>query len=388
MGRCKLLFGIECGAPAMFGLLTSCRPGNMHLIHFQSHDTSVLHRQGRFWHCFLTGGAVLVSQDEDSIWTLHTPTALDTDITTLDPHQVISKAISGSFNTSVPIKIDRVLVSSTWRPNVYLSARYTSPHQRIFLAGDSAHQTVPAGGYGMNTAVGDSFDIGWKLSAVLKGDAGPELLSSYEAERRPVAEKNLEQAKKNWGVHGEWWGMAQEARDVICQQSAEGGDAREKIKQFVETHDMENRAFGLELDYRYRESPIIARSEGDEESTWDEARYTPSTWPGIRAPSVWSKDGKQNIHHLLGQGPEFTLVDFSQEGFYADAFARESEMLEIPLRVVRLPEEDHARKIWERDAVLVRPDDHVAWRSDESDDGSGLVWKARSVLKTALGWCA
>lgn len=365
--------------------LTACRPGNMHLIHFESRDFSVLHRQGRFWHCFLTGGAVLVSQDEDYTWTMHTPTPLDTDITKLDPYEVISRGVSGSFNTSVPIKVDKVLVSSTWRPNIYLSAKYTSPHQRIFLAGDSAHQTVPAGGYGMNTAVGDSFDIGWKLSAVLNGYGGANLLGSYEAERRPVAERNLKQARQNWDMHGGSWGISLEAGNLVCEQSAEGWAIRDKIKQHVETNDLENRAFGIELDYRYRDSPVIVRDAGDEEPTWDVARYTPSTWPGARVPSVRLSDGKRNIFELLGQGPEFTLVDFTTDGRYADAFVAESENLGIPLQAVRLPEEAHVRKIWERDAVLVRPDDHVAWRCGLGGAESDLIAEASNVLLTVVG---
>jgi 2-polyprenyl-6-methoxyphenol hydroxylase-like FAD-dependent oxidoreductase len=60
-----------------------------------------------------------------------------------------------------------------------------------FLVGDAAHRVTPRGGTGMNTAIRDGHDLGWKLAWVLRGWAGPELLDSYEAERRPVAEHNL-----------------------------------------------------------------------------------------------------------------------------------------------------------------------------------------------------
>lgn len=356
----------------------------MHLIHFQSRDLSVLHRQGRFWHCFLTGGAVIVSQDEDNTWTLHTPTAPETNVSSLDPHEVISRSISGSFDVKVPIKIDKILVSSTWRPSIFLSSRYTSPHQRVFLAGDSAHQTVPAGGYGMNTAVGDSFDIGWKLSAVLKGHAGEKLLNSYEAERRPVASRNLEQARKNWQAHGEAIAIALEVGSVIHEQSPAGRAFRERLEKHIKTSDMENPAVGLELDYRYRNSPVIVRDDEDVEPAWDKSGYTPSTWPGARIPSVRLKDGKRNIYELLGQGSELTIVDFTADARYAQAFEAGSQEFGIPLRVVHLPDEDHVRGVWERDAVLVRPDDHVAWRSGcgaERELGS----LACVVLSTVLG---
>jgi len=62
---------------------------------------------------------------------------------------------------------------------------------RIFLIGDAAHRVTPRGGTGMNTAIADGYDLGWKLSWVLRGWAGPGLLDSYETERRPVAEHNV-----------------------------------------------------------------------------------------------------------------------------------------------------------------------------------------------------
>jgi putative polyketide hydroxylase len=63
-----------------------------------------------------------------------------------------------------------------------------------FLVGDAAHRVTPRGGTGMNTAIADGHDLGWKLGWVLNGWAGRELLDTYEAERRPVASHNLERS--------------------------------------------------------------------------------------------------------------------------------------------------------------------------------------------------
>ena len=61
----------------------------------------------------------------------------------------------------------------------------------VFLAGDAAHRVTPRGGTGMNTAMRSGHDLGWKLGWVLRGWAGPELLDTYEAERRPIAAHNV-----------------------------------------------------------------------------------------------------------------------------------------------------------------------------------------------------
>ena len=251
--------------------------------------------------------------------------------------------------------------------------------------GDSAHQTIPTGGYGMNTAVGDSFDIGWKLAAVLKGYAGPALLASYEDERRPVAVQNIEHSEKHWNIHRTWQEWVLQTGSDVCSQSKEGSEIRERIKRYVQANQFENQDFGIELDYRYTRSPVITSDEEGQEPTWNRSSYTPSTWPGSRVPSVWLKDGKRNIFELLGSGPSFTLVDFTTDANYALVFANEAKQLAIPLKTICLPEECHVREIWERDAILVRPDDHVAWRAKRKISEKPSTAQVGQILKKAIG---
>ncbi|MBM7324064.1 FAD-dependent oxidoreductase [Agrobacterium sp. S2] len=86
------------------------------------------------------------------------------------------------------IKVHAVSWASAYAMNARLADRYRTG--RIFLAGDAAHIHPPTGGQGLNTSVQDSYNLGWKLAAVIRG-ANDKLLESYEIERRPVAEEVL-----------------------------------------------------------------------------------------------------------------------------------------------------------------------------------------------------
>ena len=89
----------------------------------------------------------------------------------------------------VPITIENVM---PWKAAADVAERFQSG--RVFLAGDSAHVMPPNGGFGGNTGVQDAHNLAWKLASVLRGEAGSELLESYDRERRPVAQFTAEQA--------------------------------------------------------------------------------------------------------------------------------------------------------------------------------------------------
>ena len=89
----------------------------------------------------------------------------------------------------IPITVENVM---PWKAEADVAEAFQ--RGRIFLAGDSAHVMPPNGGFGGNTGVQDAHNLAWKLAHVLKGKAGPELLATYEWERRPVAQFTVEQA--------------------------------------------------------------------------------------------------------------------------------------------------------------------------------------------------
>ena len=107
-------------------------------------------------------------QDSTKHWSLHA-TVPD------------SEAMKHKFEEIVGFPVNYELIScAPWRQNLLLADRYRDG--RVFLAGDSVHLVIPTGGLGMNTGVGDAFDLAWKLIGTLKGWGGPELLDSYEIE--------------------------------------------------------------------------------------------------------------------------------------------------------------------------------------------------------------
>jgi putative polyketide hydroxylase len=100
-----------------------------------------------------------------------------------DQRQIAQLVRLAAGAPDLPVRIER----SRWFSSAaQLAERFSSG--RFFLAGDAAHRVTPRGGMGLNLALHDGFDLGWKLAWVLRGWATPALLDSYEAERRPVAE--------------------------------------------------------------------------------------------------------------------------------------------------------------------------------------------------------
>ncbi|KAI8716071.1 Phenol 2-monooxygenase [Fusarium sp. LHS14.1] len=343
-------------------------PMAMFLIHFKSRDLAKLQKQGQFWHIFFTSGGVLISQDKS-----------------LDPKESVYKVLGGSQDP-FPITINEVLVCSAWRPSIAIAQRFVSDSLHVFLMGDAAHQNIPTGGYGMNTAVGDSFDLGWKLAAVIKGWGGSGLLQSYETERKPVAVRNIERSGVHHKVHQDYVGWVLEADPGTLSASTKDDLAlREQIKTHVFAHDGENVDHGIEMGYRYTGSPIILKDQDEarKEPEWDYRRYIPSTWPGTRAPHVFLSDGKTSIFDLFGPG--FTIVDFTPDRRWATKLETAALRLGVPLTPVHLPQEYHARAVWESDAVLVRHDDHVAWRTSVS---SVDQVDFDHILKVATGWAS
>jgi putative polyketide hydroxylase len=139
---------------------------------------------------------VLAPAGRTGRWGLSRETPLGTPgLAGLDGAEVTGLIRRAAGGSTLPVTVERL---STFTFAAQLAGRYGDG--RCFLAGDAAHRMTPRGGTGMNTAIQDSFDLGWKLAWVLRGWACPALLDSYERERRPVAAHNVNRASQPGGA--------------------------------------------------------------------------------------------------------------------------------------------------------------------------------------------
>src|SRR5215470_5114155 len=164
-------------------------------VYFRAKNLWQYHDKGKGVLHFIVGAtgvwATLNSLNGGDLWrvTLHGGAKAHGTPEVLDHREVLTRIVGCEF----PYEL---IAISPWVRRKLVTAAYR--HGRVFLAGDCAHQNTPTGGYGMNTGMGDAVDLGWKLAAAVEGWAGPELLSSYDAERRPVAQRNVEEATRNF----------------------------------------------------------------------------------------------------------------------------------------------------------------------------------------------
>jgi 2-polyprenyl-6-methoxyphenol hydroxylase-like FAD-dependent oxidoreductase len=269
----------------------------------------------------------------------------DAAIAATDPARHVLERIG----TDIPIE---VLATDSWKARMLLADRYQSG--RLFIAGDAAHQNPPWGGHGFNTGIGDAVNLGWKLAAVHRQWAPVALLDSYETERRPVAARTIHEAAANMAV------LAPHLADPLLHGTpSQFAAAVRSVAGAIHTaKDSEFHSLPLTLGYHYAGSPIVSAEPTQSDRAPDcTSPWAPSAAPGHRLPHHWV-DATTSIYDLLG--PELTLLGdiTSPSGRALVATARR---LNLPLTTVSLtPAEASAR--YNADIVLVRPDQHVAWR--------------------------
>ena len=308
--------------------------------------------------------------------------SLTQDTSLIDPYEWVYKCFGGA-GSPYRFKIDEILVTSAWRPNFSIAERYLSQDGKVVLVGDAAHRNPPHGGYGMNSGLEDALAVSWRLSALIKGYGGPHLLSSYEDEQRPIMLRRLQRCNHHVGEHLPRYQIyGEKGPEVLLSETDDGIAMRNEIKDYLDKSGSECLDRGIELDVRYKSAVICHDENGDaKEPAWDMKKYTPSTYPGARAPHVFLKGGKTSI--LDTYGPEFTLIVFTSCSARrrGDIFAKVAKELGMQLKIVELVDEEHARAIWGHDFVMVRADGHVPWRGQEVPHQE----KVREILRVVTG---
>ena len=223
----------------------------------------------------------------------------------------------------------------------------------VWLAGDAVHLFTPTGGFGMNTGIDDAANLSWKLAAMVQGWGGPQLLASYEAERRPIAFRNTGMAKR--------FSLDLNAAPVdreIEDDSVAGVAARARTGAFFAAFGEEFASIGIQLGARYDGSPIVV-PDGTMPPKDDPVVYIPSASPGGRAPHLFLGRGDSLFDHF-GRG--FTLLRLAGDSD-TRPLERAAAARGIPFAAFDVPL-PQGRDLYEADLALVRPDQHVAWRGD------------------------
>lgn len=268
-----------------------------------------------------------------------------------------------------PIEVE-ILSMATWLAGHALVAD-SFQKGNIFLGGDAVHLFTPTGGLGYNTAVEDAANLGWKLSAVLKGQAQSALLDSYEIERKPLAIRNTGYAKQFADSIGLF-----DADKELEEISPAGEQARSIASDYLNGHA--RREFnipGVTFGGRYIHSPLIV--EDGTQAPADAANtYLPSACPGGRPPHAWLPDGSSLFDHF---NFEWTLLvlgkDKSQLAKDALKFSEAASQCHLDFKVLSFDSQE-LLDLYEANLVLIRPDQIVAWRGTNASQASQILKQA------------
>jgi 2,4-dichlorophenol 6-monooxygenase len=325
--------------------------------------------------------------------------------------------IKAFLQIDVPIKVLRV---SHWFQEAMISDKFSEG--RITLIGDAAHKHPPGGGLGLNSGIQDAHNISWKLALVLKGKAGARLLHSYEPERRSVVERNAEHSMlvmENFMVLQASLGVIdgmpprfnQAQIAALFSEDANGVARRQRIDKVFEIATTETGLQDMDLGYVYAQGALI--DDGSEAVLRDPAaiKYTPNTRPGSRLPHVWLKqnDTVLSSHDLIPMGG-FLLIAGDKGYAWCAAAQKYAASNDLLLRAVHIStindvandssvidssdndSSDNYSSVIDSSMrwldvcgisangmIIVRPDGHVAYRSQTMADD------ANAVLATVFG---
>ncbi|WP_397408088.1 FAD-dependent oxidoreductase [Polaromonas sp.] len=344
--------------------------GKMFAVYLRAPDFYTVFPHARAWMYVSVNPerrAFMASVDGQSEFAFHAAVHEGEDAdawTATDAQRIVDEAMGAHLAIEV-------LSVGTWTAGHSLVAQ-SFQRGRVFIGGDAAHLFTPTGGLGYNTAVEDAVNLGWKLAAVLRGQAPPQLLDSYGPERQALAERNTAYARRFADSVGSLRGTA-----LLEQGGAAGQAERERASRYLNQHvRLEFNIPGVTFGGRYDGSPLIVK-DGSTPPPDEAGHYQPSASPGGRAPHAWLEDGSSLYDSF---NFEWTLLALGPETPDTRAFVDAAAALGLDLKVVRQPS-DALLALYEAPLALIRPDQIVAWRGSQGR-------QALQVLKQATGHAA
>jgi len=286
-----------------------------------------------------------------------------------------------------PMKIHKV---TRWSVEAVLASSFRVG--RVLLLGDAAHRHPPTGGLGLTSAIHDAQNLCWKVAAVLRGEASPDLLDTYEVERRPVDERNcqrsLDNAVNHFGIVAALGVSPDNSPETNMERlrrmwtgRPEDRAHRSAVLGAMRAQSMEFSELNVEFGYVYDSAAVVSDGSPAAVPIDDIRVYEPSTRPGSPLPHAWIDDEDGNrraLRDLVAPG-RFLLIAGEDGEAWCEAARDLAVDANVPLDAVRIGHLDgdlfDPRCRWVRHrgigadgAVLVRPDRFVAWRSSSGTD--------------------
>ena len=316
-------------------------------------------------------------------WVVHFSFAPD-DPPAFDEVAVIPRLRALLKLPELEIKVHKV---SDWILEAVIANRYREGS--VFLAGDSAHRHPPTTGLGLNTAIQDAHNLAWKLAAVLSGPATDRLLDSYTPERRPIGVRNVDWAMftalnhqvvdAGFGLTGDQGPEMRRAMfEAYFADTPMAATRRARATEVIQTQRTEFQAHDIEIGFSYDEGAFIR--DGSPSPVRDPmgASYQPTSRPGHRLPHAWIERAGERIstHDLVGREGAFALIVGGDSAAWRTVASAAANKYGVVIAVAAIGDGQEytdpdgawvaVRGITDQGAILVRPDNHVAWRSDDA----------------------